>query len=193
MLFRSHNLVTNTGSGFTLNSSVNDLNVLSVFNSNNMFVAQTVLANNNTGFNTSNANIGNGVIMTGNAGSVANFAVSGNDNETALGLDLPMGSNLADVLNTGINATLNLSANGTTVAATSNANNYLGLQTTFASNTSGLNGSFSNVGAFGTFTGHAGTGTNFMSGGNHNTTLMGGAWNLLASVSYTHLDVYKRQ
>ena len=180
----NHNLVTNTGSGFTLNSSVNDLNVLSVFNSNNMFVAQTVLANNNTGFNTSNANIGNGVIMTGNAGSVANFAVSGNDNETALGLDLPMGSNLADVLNTGINATLNLSANGTTVAATSNANNYLGLQTTFASNTSGLNGSFSNVGAFGTFTGHAGTGTNFMSGGNHNTTLMGGAWNLLALLAW---------
>lgn len=180
----NNNLVTNTGSKFTLNSSTNQTDVLTVFNQNNMWVAQTVLAANNTGNNKAVSNIGTGVIGTGDAASVANFDVQGNSNATGVGLNLPMGSNLADVLNTGASATLNLSANNTTVATALNANNYFGAQTTFASNTSGLNASNSNVGGFGTYTGNAGAGTNYMAGGNHNSTYMGGALGLLAWLAW---------
>lgn len=180
----NNNLVTNTGSNFNLNSSTNQTDVLTVFNQNNMFVAQTVFANNLTGGNTSTSNIGSGVIGTGNAASLANFNVEGNANETGVGLNLPMGSNLADVLNTGVSATLNLSANNTTVATALNANNYFGAQTSLVSNTSGLNASNSNVGAFGTFTGHAGAGSNFMAGGNNNSTYLGGALGLLAWLAW---------
>lgn len=181
----NYNNITNTGYNLDVNSSTNDVNVIGVNNYNGLWVSQTVLASNNTGDNRSKYNIGNGGILTGNAGSLSNMAAGGNSNATVVGFDgLPMGANWNQVVNTGANGDLNLSANTVSVATTSNTNALTDVQFALASNQSGYNYQYHNIGFWGTMTGNAGTGNNFSVWGNSNNTLIGGMWGLLAWLAW---------
>lgn len=172
--------ITNTGDNALVNTSANNTSTVGVNNTNEALIDQAVFADSNSGWNHANENIGGAHVLTGPAAVGVNFGVNANTNATGIGGGLgllPMGANLNDVVNTGDNLLANTSVTSNSSALLNNTSSLLTEQFVWQHSNSGMNHSSSNVGSTTLGTNGAGIGVGLTSGGNTNTTVLGGFWN----------------
>jgi hypothetical protein len=98
----SSTMVTNTGDHADIDVMTHGTTAVNVNNANTAHVTQAAMFYANTGYNKSLENIGDVIIGTGNAASVATMMALANSNMTGIGgSSAGLSYNLADIVNTG--------------------------------------------------------------------------------------------
>jgi len=177
--------ITNTGDDAVINTSATNTSDVGVNNLNEAMINQMVNANSNSGWNHANENIGGAHVMTGAAGVGVNLGTNVNTNTTGIGGGLgllPVGANLNDFVNTGDDLLANTSISSNSSATLNNLSSLYTQQFVWQHSNSGHNYSSSNVGSTMLGTNGAGISVGLSSGGNTNTTVLGGFLNSLMSL-----------
>lgn len=177
--------ITNTGDHAAVNTSSNTNSSVGVNNVNEAMIAQMLNGFANSGDNHASENIGGSAVMTGDAGITSNMNVNANNNATGIGSGFgmtPMMSNLNDFVNTGDSMDAQTSTNANSSATLNNVSSLLSSQFVFSHSNSGFNHTSSNVGMSLVGTSGAGVNDAMTTGGNTNTTILGGLLNSLLSL-----------
>lgn len=182
--------VVNTGDDADIDGTMSNTLNIGVNNTNNSNTTQQFFATTNTGYNTSDGNIGNGNgIVTGNGVVTGEFEVKTNKNATVLGLggQAPVQGIDGSLTNTGDNADVDATSTSQTTIGVNNFNTSYVNQLMNVNQNSGNNTSTDNIGSAGILTGGAQAVAHMEADTNHNTTGVGG-W-IMAPMGLNIFDI----
>jgi hypothetical protein len=171
----SHTMVTNTGNNALINTDTTNTTDVEVNNNNTADVFQLFNAEVNTGDNTADGNIGDGIaVSSGHAGILGMMSVLSNSNTTAIGGTGSSSSmNISDVVNTGDNINVQSNSTNTLSYLLMNSNTVSELQLVNSTTTTGNNSASGNIGSTLASSGTALAGADFVSSSNSNASVLG--------------------